>query len=251
MPRLLLVEDNHHMQRIFHDKLQREGFTVTTAEDGEQGLERAREVHPDVILLDIMMPKMDGFEVLAHLREDPTLSGIPVFMLSNRSTGNDIEHAASLGARQFFAKGMSNLQDIVLQIRAACGLKKVLLFTRSVMTAPPIVRTIDHPQVLCAVVTILAETIGAAERGSPDLIVLDGRAPNPFTILQQLKTSPLTKGIPLIAIRDHNQTQHRLEEFVDSDRIDTDLRPAVLKHLGLPDLAAAPTPTAQPVTATA
>lgn len=233
MPTLLLVEDNLHIQRIFRDKLQREGFRVTTADDGVAGLERAADIHPDVILLDIMLPKLDGFQVLAKLREDPVLGNIPVFILSNRATSDNIQHAASLGARHFFAKGTSKLQDIVLHLRAACGLKKILLFTSSPQAAEPITTAVNHPQVLCSVVTVLLETVGAAERGAPNVIILDGRAPNAFTLLQQLKTNPQIKAVPLIAIRDHTQTQHRLDEFIDSDRIDTNLRPLVLKRLGL------------------
>jgi len=233
MPTLLLVEDNLHIRRIFQDKLQREGFRIATADDGVAGLERAAEIHPDVILLDIMLPKLDGFQVLTKLREDPALRRIPVFILSNRATNNDVQHATSLGARHFFAKGTSKLQDIALHLRAACGLKKILLFTSSAQTAAPIVTALDHPQVLCSVVTVLLETVGAAERGTPDVILLDGRAPNAFTLLQQLRSNPQAKTVPLIAIRDHNQTQHRLDEFIDSDRMDTDLRPLVLKRLGL------------------
>jgi DNA-binding response OmpR family regulator len=239
MPSLLLVEDNQHIQRIYRDKLQREGFTVATADDGAQGLQRALETRPNIILLDVMLPKMDGFEVLTHLREDATMSDIPVFMLSNRSTSNDMQHAASLGARQYFAKGTSTLQDVVLKIRAACGLKKVLVFTRSPETAAPIVRAIDHPKVLCSVVTIVAEAIGAAERGAPDFIVLDGCAPNAFNVLQQLKTHPAVKNVPMIAIRDPKQPLHRLDDFIDGDRIDTDLRPAVMKALGLEEIGSA------------
>jgi two-component system chemotaxis response regulator CheY len=239
MPTLLLVEDNLHIQRIFQDKLQREGFRVLTATDGAAALDRAVETHPDAILLDIMLPTLDGFEVLAKLREDPALTNIPVFILSNRAANNDVQHATSLGARHFFAKGTSKLQDIALHLRAACGLKKILLFTSSVQAAAPIITAVEHPQVLCSVVTVLLETVGAAERGTPDVIIIDGRAPNAFTLLQQLKTSPQAKSIPLIAIRDHTQTQHRLDEFIDSERIDTDLRPLVLKRLGLAEPAAA------------
>jgi DNA-binding response OmpR family regulator len=240
MPTLLLVEDNLHIQRIFQDKLQREGFRVMTADDGAVGLERAAEIHPDVILLDIMLPKLDGFQVLTKLRDDPALRRIPVFILSNRATSNDVQHAMSLGARHFFAKGTSKLQDIALHLRSACGLKKILLFTSNTQTAAPIVTALDHPQVLCSVVTVLLETVGAAERGTPDVIILDGRAPHAFTLLQQLRSNPQAKTVPLIAIRDHSQTQHRLDEFIDSDRMDTDLRPLVLKRLGLEE----PVPTA-------
>jgi CheY-like chemotaxis protein len=251
MPTLLLVEDNLHIQRIFQDKLQREGFRITTANDGAAGLERAAETHPDAILLDIMLPKLDGFQVLTKLREDPALRDIPVFMLSNRASNNDVQHATSLGARHFFAKGTSKLQDIALHLRSACGLKKILLFTSNAQTAAPIMAAVDHPQVLCSVVTVLLETVGAAERGTPDLIIIDGRAPNAFTLLQQLKTSPQARTVPLIAIRDHSQTQHRLDDFIDSDRIDTDLRPLVWKQLALEGGAARLPADAQPATAPA
>jgi len=251
MPSLLLVEDNQHIQRIFHDKLQREGFTVTTADDGQLGLQRATEVHPDVILLDIMLPKMDGFEVLTHLRADPSLSGIPVVMLSNRSASNDVQHATSLGARHFFAKGTSTMQDIALQLRNICGFKKVLVSTSNVMTAAPILRALRHPLVLCAAITIPAEVIGAAERGAPNAIVLDTRGPNAFTLLQQFKTSTAVKNIPLIAIRDPKQTQYHLDEFIDSEHIDTQLRPLILKYLGLAEPAAVLPPIAQSVPAAA
>ena len=251
MPTLLLVEDNLHIQRIFHDKFQREGFQVTTADDGVAGLECAAEIHPDIILLDIMLPKLDGFQVLDKLRDDQSLRSIPVFILSNRATPSDVRRATSLGARQFFTKGTSKLQDITLQLRTTCGLKKILLFTSNAQTAASIATAVEHPQVLCSAGTVLLETVGAAERGTPDVIILDGRAPNAFTLLQQLNTSPHARNVPLIAIRDHNQTQHRLDEFIDSDRIETDLRPLVLKKLGLAEPAHATQSNAEPAIASA
>ena len=81
------------------------------------------------------------------------------------------------------------------------------------------------------------------------MIIIDGRAPNAFTLLQQLKTNPQARTVPLIAIRDHSQTQHRLDEFIDSDGIDTDLRPLVLKHLGLAEPATTTPSDAEPAVA--
>ncbi|HTS17569.1 MAG TPA: response regulator [Verrucomicrobiae bacterium] len=251
MPTVLLVEDNLHIQRIYHAKLEREGFRVITADDGAVGLERATEHHPDVILLDIMLPKVDGFQVLAKLRDDPSLCGIPVFVLSNRASPNDVQRANSLGARHFFAKGTLKLQNIVLQLRSACGLKTLLVFTSNAQTAVPIRIAVDHPQLLCAIITVPLELVGAVERGAPDLVILDGRAPNAFTLLQQLRTSPHGRNVPLVAIRDHNQTQHRLDDFIDSDRIDTDLRPFVLTRLGLSGPAAVIHGNAEPAAASA
>jgi DNA-binding response OmpR family regulator len=232
---LLLIEDNQHLQRIFYEKFRREGFNVTLADDGRQGLQCAAEVHPDVVLLDIMMPNMDGFEVLTHLRDDPTLNKVPAFILSNRASTNDVQHAMSLGARQFFPKGLSPLEDIARQIRAACSFKKVLICASTPQLAEPIVKALTHPQLLSPVVTLLAEIAGAAERGRPEIIVLDTRVPNTVSLLQQLKTNPATKSIPIIAIGTPAQAQIRADEFIDNTRLDTDLRPAVLKRLGLTD----------------
>jgi DNA-binding response OmpR family regulator len=235
---LLLIEDNQHLQRIFYEKFRREGFNVTVADDGRQGLQCMAEIHPEVILLDIMMPNMDGFEVLTHLRADPALSSVPVFVLSNRASSNDVQHALALGARQFFPKGQSALEDIARQIRATCNFKKVLVCTTSPTLAEPIVSAIAHPQLLCPVVTLVAEIVNAADRGTPDVIVLDTRVPNAITLLQQIKTHPRAKSIPVIAIGNPAQPLNRADEFIDSTRLGSDLRAAVMKRLGLQEPAA-------------
>jgi len=247
---LLLIEDNHHLQRIFFEKFRREGFNVVLADNGQQGLQRAAEIHPGVILLDLMMPNMDGFEVLTHLRADPDLSGIPAFVLSNRPSSNDVQHALALGARQFFPKGLSALEDIARQIRVICGLKKVLICTNSLTLAGPIVSALAHPQLLYPVVTLLDEIVGAAERGRPELIVLDTRMSNALTLLQQLKTNPATKSVPVIAVGNPGKTPNRADEFIDSAHLASDLRTAVIKRLGLQE-SAATQPGNVPVPATA
>ena len=252
MLNLLLIEDNQHLQRIFHEKLKREGFNVTVADDGRQGLQCAAEVRPDVILLDIMMPNMDGFEVLTHLREDPDLCTVPSFILSNRTSSNDVQHAMALGAKQFFPKGLSGLEDIARQIRATCNLKKVLICASDAKSAEPIVAAISRPQLLCPVITMRAEIIGAAERGTPELIILDARIPNAVTLLQQIKASHLAKSIPIIAIGNPAQQLQRVEEFINLTDLDTALRPAVLKRLGLDEVApVAVVATPEPAHATA
>jgi CheY-like chemotaxis protein len=163
-------------------------------------------------------------------------------MLSNRSATDDVQRALSLGARQFYPKGAVPIQDIVLRIRAECGFKKVLVCSHDATLAAPIASAIEHPRVLCSIVTVLAETIGTAERSSPDAVVLDARppAPNAFTVLQQLKNCPATKSVPVIAIRDQEQALQRADVFVNSNGIDADLRVAVMKVLGLEQSERAP-----------
>ena len=235
MPQLLLIEDNQHIQRIFRERLMREGFDVVTADDGEQGLRRARELRPDLVLLDIMLPKIDGLQVLKTLREDANLAHIPVFMLSNRSTSNDIQQARSLGARRFFAKGTSALHDIMWHIRNECDYRKVLVCTSNAEAARPLVSALEHPQVLCAIVTVFADAIGTASRGVPDVIVIDARPPatTACAVLQQLKSSAATKSVPIVAVRSGGQAVPRADLLVDSTRIASDLRSAVMKRLSL------------------
>ncbi|MGD0651985.1 MAG: response regulator, partial [Verrucomicrobiia bacterium] len=204
MPHVLLIEDNEHIQRIYSAKLQAEGFKVTTAENGEQGILWTEVCQPDAILLDIMLPKLDGFEVLKRLRADPQLSRIPVFMLSNKGSAEDVQCAFSLGAREFFTKGSLTLQNIVTQIRNECGFKILMTITASAESAKPISAALQHPKLLCAVCTVLAEAMTAVERRLPGLVIIDAKLANAaiFTILQQLKTAPATHALPVIVITD-------------------------------------------------
>jgi CheY-like chemotaxis protein len=237
VPHVLLIEDNPHIQRIYSAKLQAEGFKVTTAENGEQGILWAEVCEPDVILLDIMLPQMDGFEVLKRLRADPQLARIPVFMLSNKAWAEDVQTALALGAREFFTKGSSTLQNIVERIRAECGLKKLMIIAANTDSAKPILAALQHPRVLCATCTVLAEAVTAVEHRLPDLVILDAKLANNtvFNLLQQLKATPATRAVPIIAITDDPQKLQRADGFVAATRIREDLRPVILKLLGLPE----------------
>ena len=235
MPHLLLIEDNQHIQRIYCAKLQAEGFKVTTADNGEQGLACAEACEPDAILLDIMLPKMDGFEVLKRLRADPKLSRIPVFMLSNKAWPDDVQYALSLGAHQFYAKGSSSLQDIVQQIRAECGIKKVTMLGSDTGLASSIISVLQHPKLLCVFHTEMVDAVACVEKGAPDLVILvaAGTTGNPFAILQQLKTTPGTQSLPVLAVADEPQRLQRADYFVATAELRDELRATVLPVLGL------------------
>ena len=236
MPTLLLVEDNQHIQRIYREKFRREGFAVTMATNGREGLLAARQGRPDAILLDIMMPEVNGFELLHQLRAEPDLSATPVFMLSNKAWPDDIQHSLSLGARRFYSKGSASLQEIVTQIRHDCGLKKLILISPNAKAAEPVVAVLQHPRLLCCVVSVMAE-MSAAERSAPDLIVLDTTppAPNASPLLGQLKSTPATRAVPVLAITDHPDKFARADHHVSPAHLTTALRPAVLNQLALTD----------------
>ena len=116
---ILLVEDDRFLRRAAEAMLQRRGFTVFTASDGEEAVRLAREAQPSVVLLDVIMPKLQGFEVLRILKEDPATTGTPVIMLSNLGQESDVQRALDRGARGYFVKANLSLEDLVKRVEEA------------------------------------------------------------------------------------------------------------------------------------
>jgi len=111
-PYVLLVEDDRFLRRACETSLQQRGFVVKSAGDGEAGLQMAREAPPALILLDLLMPKMSGIEMLRELRADHATAGIPVLILSNSSREEDKRHAAELGAVGYYVKANLSLRAL-------------------------------------------------------------------------------------------------------------------------------------------
>lgn len=116
---ILIVEDDEFISDVYQRKLLLEGFEVALAKDGEEALRTIRERRPDLVLLDIMIPLKDGFQVLSELRVDAGLSDIRVVVMSNLSQGKDIAHAKELGALDYIVKSNIALPDMVQRIRKA------------------------------------------------------------------------------------------------------------------------------------
>ena len=114
---ILLVEDDEFLAELYATKLNLEGFEVSLAVDGEKGLKLAKEVAPDLILLDIILPKMDGFEVLKGLKSDPSLKKIPVILLTNLSQKDEVQKGLSLGAKDYLIKAHFMPSEVVKKIK--------------------------------------------------------------------------------------------------------------------------------------
>lgn len=110
--RILLVEDDRFLRRACEASLRQRGFTVIAAADGEEGLRQARAEHPDLILLDLLMPKLAGVEVLRALKADPATKSIPVLILSNSSREQDVAEVSSLGAVDYWVKADLSLKEL-------------------------------------------------------------------------------------------------------------------------------------------
>ena len=118
MSKVLLVEDDSLMVKMYDLKFTHDGFSVAVALDGEEGLQKARAENPDIIVLDIMLPKMSGAEVLEKLKEDPTTRDKPVIILTNLNvTEEDVAKCKDLGAKEILMKTDVTPQEVVDKIR--------------------------------------------------------------------------------------------------------------------------------------
>lgn len=115
--KLLIVEDDKFLRDLAVQKITKEGFQVFAAMDGEQGLVLAEKELPDIILLDILLPGMDGFEVLKQIRANPGLKDAKVAMLSNFGQREDVEKALKAGAQQFMVKANFTLDEILDEVK--------------------------------------------------------------------------------------------------------------------------------------
>lgn len=115
-PLILLVDDEEDVRFIVRARLEAAGFRVETADTGTEGLARARRLRPDLVLLDLMLPGMDGFSVCAMLKRDRRFKDIPVIIVSARSRQKDFETGIALGADAYIAKPFSG-PELVRQIR--------------------------------------------------------------------------------------------------------------------------------------
>lgn len=114
--KILVIEDEATLQKALNEVLTGEGYQVFSATDGQKGLELVQEEKPDLILLDIIMPKMDGFEVLKRIKEDDAISQIPIIILTNLSDVNDIQKALDLGATTYLVKADFHIEDVLKKI---------------------------------------------------------------------------------------------------------------------------------------
>jgi DNA-binding response OmpR family regulator len=115
--KVLVAEDDPFLAKIYRMNLEQEGFEATVVGNGELALEAAKKDPPDIILLDIMMPKMDGFAALEQLKKDATLKDIPVLVLSNLGQESDVKKGKEFGAVDFIIKGNVDVDEVTEKIK--------------------------------------------------------------------------------------------------------------------------------------
>ncbi len=118
MPKnILIIEDDEFLRGLINKKLTAEGFNMISAIDGEEGIKKAKEEKLDLILLDMVLPNVDGFDVLSKIKEDPVASSIPVIILSNLSRKEDIDRGVKLGAIDYIIKAQFTPEEIIDKVK--------------------------------------------------------------------------------------------------------------------------------------
>ena len=118
MSKILIIEDDKFLRELITRKLSMENFEISEAVDGEEGIKKIQTEKPDLILLDLILPGIDGFEVLLKMKEDNSLSSIPVIILSNLGQRDDIEKGLKLGAVDYLVKAHFTPNEIIDKVKA-------------------------------------------------------------------------------------------------------------------------------------
>jgi PAS domain S-box-containing protein len=203
-PLALVIEDDDAAARIIELQLQAEGFQCMRAATGEEGLARAAKQPPQLITLDILLPNIDGWEVLERLKTNPKLAGIPVVIISIAA---DLEHGISLGATRVLHKPFT--RDELVAALGDAGVKAEAEHPATVLIVDDTPQAVDllASHVAALGVYVLRayggrEAVDAAQRLRPDLILLGLMMPDVsgFEVVEALKSRPDTAAIPILVI---------------------------------------------------
>jgi len=117
MIKILIVEDDPFLSQMYSTKLTTSGYEIDTAEDGEKAINLILELNPSFILLDIMLPKFSGLDLLAQIKHNPTTTNIPVIALTNLAQKEEAQKALSLGAKEYLVKAMFTPEEVVDKVK--------------------------------------------------------------------------------------------------------------------------------------
>jgi len=205
------VEDDERSVNLLTLYLEGAGFNVAVARDGEEGLELARRLHPSGITLDIMLPRLDGWDFLSRAKADPQLADIPVVivsMLDERGKG------FALGAADYLVKPVNRdellgtLHRIIRTAQAANGSAAVLAIDDDPM-AIELIEAVLQPEGYTVLTAMGGEDgVATAVRERPALVILDLMMPevDGFTVVERLRADPATAGVPIIILTSKTMT---------------------------------------------
>jgi signal transduction histidine kinase/CheY-like chemotaxis protein len=229
---ILVIDDDATARELLSEHLKAEGFSVVTAAGGAEGLKRAKELRPTAITLDVMMPDLDGWSVLAALRQDPELADIPVIMVT---IVDEYRRGIALGAAGYLSKPIDRgrLHQLVSRFRASAPPTRVLLVEDDAVQRERMRGWLAGPHWTVREAANGREALDRLQEGKPDVILLDLMMPemDGFAVVAALQKEARWRDIPVIVItaRDLDAKDHeRLNSGVQSVLVKETFRPAEL-----------------------
>lgn len=233
MKKILIIEDDVFLGDVLTQKLKNEEFEVVLSRDGLEGFQKIKSFLPDLILLDIILPNMNGYEILEAKQKDPALVGIPVVVVSNSGQPVEINRALALGVKDYLVKAqfdpeevlvkvraqfrkqnmpasaVSSLEDVMNQKSAAVDLagKKIVWVEDDKFLNDIISRKFSSTKCVIFNATEGEEALKIIEREIPDIVMLDIMLSgmDGFEILQRIKSNPKTKHVPVVLLSNLGQ----------------------------------------------
>ena len=217
--RIVLVEDEPTMANLIEAGLKKEGYEVQSAKDGKEGLRLIREVKPDLVLLDIMLPGMKGFEILKKLHEeDHMIPDMPVIIISNSGDSIEVERALKMGVRDYLIKVNFNPEEVVEKVKAvlekekkpkteSLSIKQILLIEDDILIAELLVEHLEKEGFNVALARDAETGMRKIRENRPKLILLDLVLPgiDGFEFLKNIKADKELASIPVIILSNLGQ----------------------------------------------
>ena len=228
--RIVIIEDEESLLSILAQKFTDSGAIVQTAGDGEAGLAAIESFHPDLVLLDMMLPKVSGFQILEKLTEQHHLPMLPVLIISNSGQPVEIERAMSMGVRGYIVKVNFDPQEVIKKVaeilvaspaesapvpisaapaEAVPGATRILLVEDDLFILQLLNDKLRRSNCTTFVASDAETALGILRKNPVDLILLDIILPgmDGFTFLQQLKNDEQFKNIPVIFLSNLGQRE--------------------------------------------
>lgn len=227
--RILVVDDDENTISFFQSVLEEQGYTVSTAENGIEAIKKVKEFHPEVILLDVIMPEMDGYEVTVKLKGNPKTKNISIILVTGMDTLEDKVRGLECGADDFITKPF-NFDELLARVRSLVKLKRLqdqlydlqkeftenkLLEQKKELSLNMILIVEDDERIAKAMSNILdtggyltcsvrdgLEAVEFIKENVPDLVILDLLLPglDGLELLKWIRENPLTKEVPVIVV---------------------------------------------------
>lgn len=230
MKKILVIEDDAFLGDVLLEKLKKEEYDAYLSRDGAEGFQKIKELKPDLILLDIILPNLNGYEILEQKLKDPDIENIPVIIISNSGQPVEISRALALGVKDYFIKAQFDPEEVMFKVRnflkkegetdlntgnisekktSSESLKgrKIMWVEDDSFLSDIIARKLASEKCILVHAKDGEAALPLVEAENPDVILLDILLPgmNGFEVLEKLKGNPKVKDIPVILLSNLGQ----------------------------------------------